>query len=226
MKNIIFIAPPSAGKGTISDYLAKNYQYKHLSTGDMLRSEVASGSDLGKEIDALISKGKLVGDDLIIRLVVEELNKLKDQAFILDGFPRNIIQAEKLDDILAELDITNNVVIYLDVDLDTALKRALGRVVCPKCKKSYNLNNPELKPIVDNMCDDCKIELEKRSDDTAEIFKERYQTYLVSTSPIITYYHNKGMLVNVNATDSLEEIYQNVLMIVRVDELEKRGSND
>lgn len=213
MKNIIFIAPPAAGKGTISDYLVKNYHYEHLSTGDLLRDEVASGSELGKEIDKIISLGNFVSDELIIRLVSSELNKLKDKLFILDGFPRTLVQAQKLDEMLISLGITNNVAIYLDIDVDTATKRALGRVVCPNCKRSYNIYNTELKPLVDNLCDDCGVLLERRSDDTEETFGTRFLKYLENTSPIVDYYEKQNMLARVCATDDLETIYNNVVKI-------------
>lgn len=215
MKNIIFIAPPSAGKGTISDFFVKHYGYKHLSTGDLLRSEVALGSDLGREIDALISKGDLVSDELIIRLVSHKLEELKDRPFILDGFPRTLLQAEELEAMLKNINVTNNVVIYLDVPLEVAINRTLGRVVCPKCKRSYNIHNPKLSPQKNNICDDCKVELERRSDDTEETFKKRYETFLTSTSPIIHYYQDKGVLVKIDATDELEQIYEDIASLIR-----------
>ena len=215
MKNIIFIAPPSAGKGTISDFFVKHYGYKHLSTGDLLRSEVALGSDLGREIDALISKGDLVSDELIIRLVSHKLEELKDRPFILDGFPRTLLQAEELEAMLKNINVTNNVVIYLDVPLEVAINRTLGRVVCPKCKRSYNIHNPKLSPQKNNICDDCKVELERRNDDTEETFKKRYETFLTSTSPIIHYYQDKGVLVKIDATDELEQIYEDIASLIR-----------
>ncbi len=215
MKNIIFIAPPSAGKGTVSDYLVKKYGYVHLSTGDMLRNEVARGSELGKEIDTLISAGKFVSDELIIRLVREALLKEDiHKPFILDGFPRTLVQAHQLDQMLFLLKIIDYVVIYLDINLDTAIKRALGRVVCPKCKRSYNIYCDELKPKLDNLCDECNVLLEKRNDDTEETFRERYQTYLVNTNPIIKYYQDRGLLVTVDATEEINMVYQNIDAII------------
>lgn len=227
MRNIIFIAPPAAGKGTVSDYLVKNYNYDHLSTGDLLRVEIKSGSKLGQEIDALISKGSLVSDELIIRLVDEKLNSIgSSKPFILDGFPRTLIQAHKLDEMLNDRGITNTVVIYLDIDIDTALKRVLGRTSCPKCKRSYNIYSEELKPIHDNICDDCGTILERRSDDTEETFKVRFNTYLENTSPIIKYYEDKGMLVKVSATQPLNEIYNSVVKEVETLTKIKEAKND
>ena len=227
MRNIIFIAPPAAGKGTVSDYLVKNYNYEHISTGDLLREEIKSGSKLGQEIDALISKGHFVSDELIIRLVDDKLNTLDaNRPFILDGFPRTLIQAQKLDEMLVTRGVTNNLVIYLDIDMETATKRVLGRISCPKCKRSYNLFNEELKPIHNNLCDDCGIELEKRSDDTEETFKVRFETYIESTSPIIKYYEDKEMLVKVSATNRLNEIYHDVVNVANPLTRIKEAKND
>lgn len=225
MKNIIFFAPPAAGKGTISDYLVKNYHYKHLSTGDLLRSEVASGSALGREINDLISVGKLVSDELIIQLVSSKLeSELKNKPFILDGFPRTLNQAQKLDEMLNNLHIDDVVVVYLDVSLDILLKRVLGRVVCPDCKRSYNLDNPLLKPQVDNICDRCGAILERRADDNEEIFKERYQTFLLSTKQIMQYYDDKKLLVKVDGTKELNLIYDEIESIIGISTLTgKRG---
>ncbi len=195
MKNIIFIAPPAAGKGTVSDYLVKNYNYEHLSTGDLLREVIKSGSEFGKEIDSIISKGALVSDEIIIKLVEDKLKTLDaSKPFILDGFPRTLNQAHKLDEMLVNMNVTNNIAVYLDIELEEALKRVLGRITCPKCKRSYNVNMEKLKPIKGNLCDDCGIELEARSDDNEETFKVRFNTYLDNTSPIIDYYKEKGIL--------------------------------
>ena len=168
MKNIIFIAPPAAGKGTISDYLVKNYQYEHISTGDLLREEIASGSEFGQKLDVILKSGSLVDDETVIRLVNHKITSLSHQAFILDGFPRTLGQAKVLDEMFRELNIHNNVVIYLSVGLGTVLKRVTARVICPKCKRSYNLNNEKLKPIHKDTCDDCGYALIRRDDDNEE----------------------------------------------------------
>ncbi len=212
MRNIIFIAPPAAGKGTISDVLVKNYNYEHISTGDLLREEIKSGSDLGKELDKIISQGKLVNDEFMINLMENKINSLEsNKPFILDGFPRTLEQAKKLDEMLVTNKITNNIVVYLSISLEEALKRVMGRVICPKCKRSYNINNEGLKPKVDNLCDDCKIELEHRSDDNAETFKTRFQSYQENTSPIINYYEDKGLLITIDAMSGLDNMTISIL---------------
>ncbi len=214
MKNIIFIAPPAAGKGTISEYLVKNYKYEHLSTGEMLRDEIKSNSELGCQINELISKGNLVSDELITKLVEDRLKDLvKGKPFILDGFPRTLPQALSLDEVLKKYNITNNIVIYLDIKEDEALKRVLGRVICAKCKRTYNLNNENLKPKVEGICDDCGATLEKRSDDNAETFKVRFETYLKSTKPILDFYKDKNWLVSLEVSDNLNELLDKVINI-------------
>ncbi len=211
MKNIIYIAAPNAGKGTVSDYLIKNYNYKHLSTGDLLRKEINSGSEFGREIEKTIASGKLMSDDVMIRLVREELENLKDQAFILDGFPRTLPQAKSLDEMLVSLGVTNNVVISLDIDYDLALKRAIGRVSCPNCGRSYNTYFEEMKPKKENICDDCDIELIKRSDDNEESFKVRFDTYLNNASSIKDYYKDKNNLKEIMIDNNLERVLAEVV---------------
>lgn len=208
MKNIIFIAPPAAGKGTISDYLVKNFQYEHISTGDLLRLEIASGSSFGKKIDVILKSGSLVDDETVIELVKNKLASIHNQSFILDGFPRTFAQAQVLDEILNELNIKNNIVVYLNVDLDTVLKRVMGRVICPKCKKSYNLNNGKLKPVHNGICDDCGISLVHRDDDNEETFKIRYQSFIENVKSILDFYQDKGILKEIDATIPLEDIYE------------------
>ncbi len=210
MRNIIFIAPPAAGKGTCSEYLVKNFNYEHLSTGELLRAEIASGSEFGKEIDGIISKGNLVSDEVMVRLVEEKLKSLStDKPFILDGFPRTLVQAEKLDEMLNDV-LQNTIVIYLEVPFDLALKRTLGRRNCPNCKRGYNVYFEEMMPKKENLCDDCNIELAQRSDDNEESFKVRYDSYMKDASVIIEHYKSKNMLKTIEAIN-LDEMLKSVL---------------
>ncbi len=141
MKNIIFIAPPAAGKGTQSTMLKEKYSYNHLSTGDMLREAIASGSEFGLMLKNIIDEGKLVSDDIMIDLIKEKLNNLEGKPFILDGFPRTLNQAIALESLLDK----EYEVIYLDLSEEEAVSRILGRLTC-SCGKSYNLNVEALKP--------------------------------------------------------------------------------
>jgi adenylate kinase len=213
MKSVIFIAPPAAGKGTQSNFL-KSLGYIHISTGDMLRSEIATGSDLGKEIDEIIRKGDLVSDELVIKLIDKKLSSIDNKPFILDGFPRTINQAKELEVIFNKYDIEDFIVIYLDLDLDTAIKRSLGRLTC-KCGRSYNIYFDNMKPMVDNICDDCKSELIKRDDDNEESFKVRFDNYLSNVAPIKEYYNNLNKLVYLDANKESNLVSEEIKGIIK-----------
>ena len=212
--NIIFIAPPAAGKGTQSSLLVEKYNYKHISTGDLLRAEIAKGNEFGNQINEIISKGELVSDEIITKLLKNELENMKHQKFILDGYPRNERQAETLSEIFNELNINNYVTIYLELDGDTAMKRALGRMVCSNCGASYNKYFQNLMPKENGICDKCHNELVIRTDDNEETFKTRFDTFLESTNPLLDYYNNKNKLRKVDASQESEEIFMNIESIL------------
>lgn len=192
MKNVIFIAPPAAGKGTCSDFLKAKFGYKHISTGDLLRN-VDKESELGKEISSYINKGELVPDIIINKLLQEALDTYKGNPIILDGYPRNVKQAELLETIF-----DNYVAIYLDIEKETAMKRMLGRITCPKCKKTYNKYFDKFKPKNEGLCDECNSELVSRNDDTKETFDIRFDTYINNTLPLLEYYDKKDVLKKVS----------------------------
>ena len=204
MPNIIFIAPLAAGKGTISEYLSKHLGYEHISTGDLFREIIKSGTSLGEEIKEIIAQGSLVDDDKTFQV-------------ILDGYPRNINQAK----LLNKLELNNIIVIFLNLDYDVAKKRALGRIICPNCKKTYNIYFDNLKPKVDNICDECHSKLEKRIDDTEETFKKRFNIYLEETREVISYYKDMNLLKEVNANQDINDVIKDVLKIVNGDKYDK-----
>ena len=215
MKNIIFVAPPAAGKGTCSELLTKNFGYNHISTGDLLREARIKGDDLGKKVAELMDSGALVSDDIVLELLQNKLNSMdKDQAFILDGYPRNILQANTLDDIFDKLSIKDYVVIYLRIDFDKALSRTLGRLICPKCKVGYNKDSASLKPKVDGICDNCGEALITRSDDNEETFKVRFDNYMNETEPVIKYYQDKNKLTIIDATQNVEAIIKEIERVI------------
>ena len=208
MKNIIFIAPPAAGKGTQSNMLKEKFGYNHISTGDMLREAINSGSEIGKEVKNIIDKGELVSDDLIIKLVKDKLTSLKGKPFILDGFPRTLNQAESLDKILTD----DYIVIYLDLDESEAINRITGRLTC-NCGKSYNVNIDKLKPKVDGICDNCGKILIKRDDDNVESFKVRFKTFLDNTDSILKYYEDKEKLIKIDVNKDVQDIFESILEV-------------
>lgn len=211
MKNIIFIAPPAAGKGTQSELLISKYGYEHISTGDLLRNEIKSGSDLGKELDSMMKSGSLISDEIVNRLLINALSNIT-KPFILDGYPRTISQALKLDEILASLNKSVDVVVYLDVEEELAMKRATGRLSCKSCNRIYHKYFS--KPRVEGICDDCGSSLISRADDTPDTFKVRYDTYMGNTKPLLDFYSNKNILVKVDANKEADETFSEIEKVI------------
>ena len=209
MKNIILIAAPAAGKGTLSTMLVDKYNYTHISTGDLLRDASHEETEIGKKIASILEKGELVTDDIVFSLLEKRL--MKDDTkngYILDGFPRTLEQAKKYQDTITKLNKDLGIVIVLDTDYEILKNRIVGRVVCPKCGSVYNTLTGVNTPKVDNICDKCGGCLIKRSDDNEESFKTRYETYLEKTEPLIDYYKNIGSLHFVNSTDKNEMLME------------------
>lgn len=211
MKNIIFIAPPAAGKGTQSELLISKYGYEHISTGDLLRNEIKSGSDLGKELDSMMKSGSLISDEIVNRLLINALSNIT-KPFILDGYPRTISQALKLDEILASLNKSVDVVVYLDVEEELAMKRATGRLSCKSCNRIYHKYFS--KPRVEGICDNCGSSLISRADDTPDTFKVRYDTYMSNTKPLLDFYSNKNILVKVDANKEADETFSEIEKVI------------
>ena len=202
MKNIIFIAPPAAGKGTQSKLVSEEYNIPHISTGDLLREEIAKGTSLGKSIKEDMEKGNLVSDEVITTLLKNRITSDDcKNGYILDGYPRNITQAKIYNELLEELGYDKGVVIFFDIDKERALKRTLSRIICSNCGSSYNLLVEELKPKKENICDRCGTELNTRKDDTEEVFIHRFDTYINSTKDLIDYYSELGLLHKIEVLD-------------------------
>ena len=215
MISIIFIAPPAAGKGTQSKLLCDTYHIPHISTGDLLREASLVENERGIYIKEQISTGKLVSDDIILELLEERLRKSDcDNCYILDGFPRNIEQAQSYEKILEKLQKKIGIVILLDVDKELACKRIAGRLSCQNCGSVYNENIEEAKPKVEGICDRCGEKLVKRLDDNSKTYGARYDTYLEKTKPLIDYYKNKNMLYQVKGI-SKEETFKKIVSILK-----------
>lgn len=215
MKNIIFLAPPAAGKGTLSEMLVEKYGYGHISTGDLLREEVSAGTELGKEVESLMKAGKLVPDELIIKLIANRITKDDcKKGYILDGFPRTKVQAEKYDELLRDLGKDLGVVIFIKIDKEIAMKRACSRITCPKCGRIFNKYSNEMKPKVEGICDDCGAELIHREDDSEETFIKRFDEYMEKTMPLYEYYKNKGVLETIDAHESKFDTFDEAVSIL------------
>ena len=216
MKNIIFIAPPAAGKGTQSKLVSEEYNIPHISTGDLLRAEASKDTELGRTIKKDMESGNLVTDDAITTLLKNRITSSDClKGFILDGYPRNINQAKIYNNLLDELGYDKGVVIFFDIDKERALKRTLSRIICSNCGSSYNLLVDELKKKKDGICDRCGHELNTRSDDTEEVFIHRFDTYINSTKELIDYYENLGLLYRIAVLDkSANEIFEEVKKVL------------
>lgn len=211
MLNLIFLGPPGAGKGTVAQAIMDEYSLIQISTGDLVRAEISSGSDLGKELAQVINAGNLVGDDLISKMFEKYLSEKtalpEFNGFILDGFPRTLPQADILENILKKLNQKLTAVIYIESSKESVVKRLSSRWTCPKCKKVYN--TVSLKPNVEGICDIDNEKLIQRDDDKAETVGIRYDTFLEKTLPLIKYYEKKDLLFrydgNVAPKESIEE---------------------
>lgn len=216
MKNIIFIAPPAAGKGTQAKLVSEAYNIPHISTGDLLREEIAKNTSLGISIKEDMEKGNLVSDEVITTLLKNRITNSDCQnGYILDGYPRNIKQAKIYQELLKELNFASSIVIFFDIDKDLALERTISRIICPQCGSSYNLLVEDLKPKIENICDRCHHELKTRTDDTEEIFIHRFDTYMNSTKELIDYYNELNILNRIEVgTKSANQIFEEVKVIL------------
>lgn len=208
---MVFIAPPAAGKGTQSKMICEAYGVPHISVGDICREAASTSDTMGNYIKLQMRLGKLIDDEMMLDLLKERLRKNDCQnGYVLDGFPRNLSQAQAYDALLEETGKKVEKVILLDLDYDTAHKRITGRLSCPKCGHVYNDQFESLKPENDKVCDFCKKELIKRKDDNEEAFKVRYETYLEETKPLIEYYENKNIVSKVDSTKDAYLIFAEI----------------
>ncbi|MCX7750449.1 MAG: adenylate kinase [Candidatus Bipolaricaulota bacterium] len=205
MKNVVLLGPPGAGKGTIAVRVAQRAGLLHLSTGDLLRDEVARGTELGKRVQGIMARGELVPDELVLSLVRERTDGRR--GVLLDGFPRTLGQAEGLARFLP-LDA----VIYLSVGKDEVVRRLGGRRVCPSCGAVYNLvSQPPREP---GRCDRCGGALVQRSDDAPEVVARRYEVYERDSQPLVDHYRRLGLLRTVDASRDPEAVAADVLKVL------------
>lgn len=200
---LVMLGPPGSGKGTHANFIESERSLVKLSTGDMLRAAVASGSELGRRADDIMRRGDLVPDELVIGLIAERLDAGGEGAgFILDGFPRTIAQAEALDRLLAERGKKVDVVIEMQVDDEALVKRIVGRFACAKCGEAYH--DTVIPTKVPGVCDRCgSTEFVRRRDDNEEVVRSRLEAYYDQTEPLIGYYKGQGKLKSV---DTMAEI--------------------
>ena len=215
-KELIFLGPPACGKGTQTDRLSEYLGFPHIDTGSLLRAEIAKETEEGKIAKFHIDQGHLVPVDLVATIIGKKLAEDDcKNGYVLDGYPRSLEQAEKLDIINKNIDGNKEVsfkAIYFDIDTQILLERIIYRQSCPKCGEIYN---KKFKPSkVENICDNCGVELKTRNDDNAEIAKERFATYFEQTAPLIDFYEKRGMLYKIDANGSIDEVWKRLLNVI------------
>lgn len=208
--NIIFLGAPGAGKGTQAAYVSEHFKIPTISTGEIIRQTLKSGSELGNKLKFYIEKGHLVPDETVIEMVKERISKDDcKNGFILDGFPRTEKQAEALDN----SGVTIDKVIDIEVDDEIIYKRMSGRRVCSKCGKTYNVDLNVL-PKRDGICDICSSDLVQRADDKLETVKERLKVYYEQTHVLKDYYDKRGKRFVINGAQPLEKITEDIKKVL------------
>ncbi|MBB6303966.1 adenylate kinase [Rhizobium leucaenae] len=211
---LILLGPPGAGKGTQAQRIVEKYGIPQLSTGDMLRAAVAAGTEVGKRAKAVMDAGKLVSDEIVNAIVSERIDQPDcAKGFILDGYPRTLVQADATEAMLKEKGINLSVVIEIKVDDAVLADRISGRYTCANCGAGYHDEN--LKPKVEGVCDRCSsTHFKRRADDNRETVVERLQVYYKETSPLIGYYYAKGKLQSVDGMADIEHVTADIEAIL------------
>ena len=211
---VVLVGPPGAGKGTQAQFIASHLTIPTISTGDIFRSNVSQGTELGRAAKAYMDRGDLVPDEITIAMVASRMQEDDAQAgFLLDGFPRNVPQAETLKKMLTDWETRLDLVLELVVDDDEVVRRLSGRRTCRRCGRVWHvLFNPPSRP---RQCDDCGGELFQRDDDREETIRHRLDVYQQQTQPLIEFYADEGILLGVDATGPVEEITDRALSALR-----------
>jgi adenylate kinase len=203
--NIILLGAPGAGKGTQAVKICGKYNIPHISTGDILRANIKQGTEIGLKAKSYIDQGALVPDEVVIEIVKNRLSEDDCKGgYLLDGFPRTKPQAQALDE-FAKTDIVLNI----DIDLDILVDRLSGRRVCASCGAPYHISTYS-----NTKCAKCQGEVVQRQDDRPETVKARLNTYTLQTKPLIDYYFQKGLLVNVNGNQAIEEVFEDIVNVL------------
>lgn len=203
--NLIVLGAPGAGKGTQARMLAKCFKLTHISTGDLLREQIKLNTDLGKEIDKLLKNGQLVSDALAVKFITKQFSIIGKDNFILDGYPRTLKQAQILDDLCVNIDK----VISINVEDDVIIERMSGRMTCSNCNAMYHLfYHP---PKHNDVCDVCHGKLVQRDDDKTKTVINRLKIYHELTEPIISFYADRNILLQVDGTKNIEQITAEII---------------
>jgi adenylate kinase len=212
--NLVLFGPPGAGKGTQAKRLEERFGITQLSTGDMLRAEVAGGSELGRQADALMKAGKLVPDELVVGILAARLDGDDCRSgFILDGFPRTVAQAEALAAVLQNKGLRLDHVIAIEVEEEAMVERITGRFTCANCGQGYH--DRFQRPRVEGVCDACGgTRFTRRSDDNAATVRERLKAYDLQTRPMLDYYRKLGLVRPVDGMASIDQVTQQLVSVL------------
>jgi adenylate kinase len=207
---LILLGPPGAGKGTQAKRIADRYGIPHISTGDIFRENIKNQTELGKKAKGFMDKGELVPDDLVVEIACDRLSKDDcRKGFLLDGFPRTLMQAESLDEFLQDKGEKIDCVINIAVSDEELVKRITGRRVCPGCGASYHIES--VPPNKEGICDRCGTEIIQRADDTESTVRNRIDVYNNQTKPLADYYTEAGKLVTVNGELVPDEVFEEIV---------------
>lgn len=209
--NLVFLGPPGAGKGTQAKVLCKHFALEHISSGDLLREAVRDGSLIGEKAKEFMKKGLLVPDEIVVQIVAQKIKGDK-KGFVLDGFPRNLAQAEFLDNSLCSSNISLDKVLNFITSPEKVIERLSGRRICPKCQAIYHIKN--MPPLREGICDKCAGPLLQRNDDKEKTIRERLKVYSQLSEPLIEYYREKEILCDVDGdldVDALFEVIKRLL---------------
>lgn len=208
--NIILLGPPGAGKGTQAKLLEERHGLKQLSTGEMLRAAVAAGTETGRKAKAIMDRGELVSDDVVVSIISDRLDSPDlRKGFILDGFPRNTAQAEALDEMLKRKGLKIDAVIEMKVDDEALIERIAGRYTCAKCGKGYH--DRLEKPAKAGVCDSCgSTEFIRRADDNEKTVRDRLAVYNRQTAPLVTYYGSRGALKSIDGMAAINDVTRQI----------------
>ena len=203
--NLLLYGAPGSGKGTQANMLRSHFGIPHIATGDMLRSEIAAGTELGRKAQPILAAGQYVSDDIMISMIRNRLNRPDcEPGFIIDGFPRTVPQANALDTLMVELGKRFDRVVYLKVDVEELLRRLSGRLVCPQCQRTY--------PPGTAACESDGSRLVQREDDKPEAVRPRIEIYLEKTIPVLDHYRAAGLVSEIDGRGTIEEISRQVLV--------------
>ena len=215
--NIVLFGPPGVGKGAQASILCHRHALPHLSTGEVIRDEIKKGSELGKRVQEAVGRGEFADDETVLDIIMHSIDLPELQAgFVMDGFPRNLIQARRLDEMMAERGREIDCALFLSADSKVVLERLHGRRICADCSATYHKEYK--RPSIHGICDDCGGKVKRRHDDSPEVFQQRLDAYQQKTAPLFEFYQKAGKLSEVDAARTIDEVAAEIYRVITADE--------